>query len=455
MCKKNKWVDKLNNIEKKINVVSNFIIIGYIISANNFLIEATGIRLPIGKFCFVENNDFSKIPKIICKIIGFSKKKIFLMPLYSMRGIFPGAKVYTYSLLNSDTLFSDKLPFSYQLLGRVLDSFGFPLDGFNKINTNDYRTIHSNPVNPLNRAPIKEIFDTGVCSINSLLTMGRGQRIGIFARAGVGKSMLLGMIARHSKVDIIIITLVGERGREVNEFINNILGPDSLKKSVVIVSSAGTSPLFRVQAVQYATSIAEYFCEKNNNVLLIVDSLTRYAMAYREISLSINEIPIAKGYPASIFSNIPQLIERTGNISKNFGSITAIYTVLTEGDEFNDPVLDIAKSILDGHIFLSNELADSGHYPAIDIQKSISRVMTSIICSQHKKSSSYIKKLISCYLSHKELIDLGAYSIGTNHFLDIAIKIWPILNKFLQQDFLEHCSYQYSLEKLEDLLKNI
>lgn len=453
--KKNKWYEKFHIFEKKINFISNFVNIGYIISANNFLIEATGINLPVGKFCYVENCNDGGAPTIVCKIIGFCEKKVFLMPLHSMRGIFPGAKVYSYSLLNNTEILFSKLPFSYALLGRVVDSFGVPLDGLNRIKTNNYYDIYSKIINPLTRAPITEVFDTGICSINSLLTMGRGQRIGIFARAGVGKSMLLGMIARHSQVDIIIIALVGERGREVKEFIDNILGSDGLKKSVIIVSTAGTSPLFKIQAAQYATSIAEYFCKKEHNVLLIVDSLTRYAMAYREISLSINEIPIAKGYPASIFSNIPELIERTGNISQNSGSITAIYTVLTEGDDFNDPVLDIAKSILDGHIFLSNELADAGHYPAIDVAKSISRVMSSIINFKHRKNSLYIKSLMSCYLAHKDLISLGAYISGTNKLLDIAIKIWPKLTKFLKQDFLEYCSYKYSLKKLKMLLKNI
>lgn len=453
--KKNKWCERINVFKKKISIISNFIPIGYIVSINNFLVEASGITLPIGKFCFIENNNQNKAPTIICKIIGFSKQHSFLMPLYSLNGIFPGAKVFSYSFLSGTVLTSDRLPFSYKLLGRVLDSFGCPLDGLHNIHTDDYRDLSAKIINPLNRAPIKEIFDTGICAINSLLTIGLGQRIGIFARAGVGKSMLLGMIARHSHVDIIVIVLVGERGREVKEFIDNILGPESLKKSVVIVSPAGTSPLFRVQALQYATSIAEYFCKKNNNVLLIADSLTRYAMAYREISLSINEIPIAKGYPASIFSKIPELIERTGNLSKNSGSITSIYTILTEGDESNDPVLDISKSILDGHIVLSNDLADTGHYPAIDISKSISRVMSSIIDSRHRKSAIYIKKLISCYIAHQDLITLGAYVVGTNNLLDIAIKIWPKLTKFLQQDFLEYYSYQYSIEKLEKLLNNI
>lgn len=451
----NTWYERFHIFQNKINSISNIIMFGYVVSVNNFLIEAVGIILPIGSFCYVECIKNNIISIILCKIVGFLEKKIFLVPLYSVNGIFPGAKVHAYfSLKNSFSLFK-YFPFGSQLLGRVINSFGFPLDGLSNFCSDHNSEIFLKNINPLNRKPITEIFDTGICAINSLLTIGRGQRIGIFARPGVGKSMLLGMIAKHSYADIIIIALVGERGREVQDFIDNILGLDSLKKSVVIVAPAGTTPVFRMQAVQYATSIAEDFCKKKNNVLLIVDSLTRYAMAYREISLSINEIPISKGYPASIFSNIPELIERTGNITKNVGSITSFYTILSEGDEFNDPISDISKSILDGHIFLSNELAESGHYPAIDIEKSISRVMSSIVSKHHSEYAINIKKLISCYSTHKDLINLGAYVFGTNKLLDHAINIWPMLTKFLQQDFFEHFSYDVSIKKLKNLLLSI
>ncbi|VFP78030.1 Flagellum-specific ATP synthase [Buchnera aphidicola (Cinara cuneomaculata)] len=453
----NTWFNKVDKFEKKISFFSHNISYGRVLSVNNLIIEVTGIYLPIGNFCWVERIHKDILSGIICKIIGFKGKITFLAPMQHLDGVFPGSKVFSQYSMNNTIIDFNSFPFGYQLLGRVLDSYGYPLDNLEEIKSQKKPlNFFKASINPLQRSPITEILDTGVRAINSLLTVGRGQRMGIFSQPGIGKSMLLGMISRHTNADIIVVSLVGERGREVKEFVDNILGVHSLKKSVVIVSPADVSPILKIQSVQYATSIAEYFCKKNNHVLLIVDSLTRYAMAYREISNAMYEVPVLKGYPASIFSNIPYLIERIGNINPNgLGSITAFYTVLTEGDEYNDPILDIAKSVLDGHIVLSNFLSEAGHYPAIDIEKSISRSMHSIINRDHYKNSIFLKKLISCYYRHNDLINLGVYSSGSNKLLDNAIKIWSNLEKFLQQKFLERCSYTQSVLELIALLKNI
>ncbi|VFP87873.1 Flagellum-specific ATP synthase [Buchnera aphidicola (Cinara piceae)] len=453
----NKWFNEIDKFEKNISIFSHELSFGRVISVNNLIIEATGVYLPIGNFCWVECISNNKLTTIACKILGFKKKIVFLIPIQKLDGIFPGAKVFSQCNFDKQINTYLKFPFGFELLGRVLDGFGNPLDNLGNIKSKKMLfDFFKSSINPLKRTLITEVLDTGVRAINSLLTVGRGQRMGIFSQAGIGKSMLLGMISRHTNADVIIISLVGERGREVREFINNILGVESLKKSVVIVSPADVSPMFKIQSVQYATSVAEYFCKHNKHVLLIVDSLTRYAMAYREISNSMHEVPVLKGYPASIFSDIPYLIERTGNInSEGFGSITSFYTILTEGDEYNDPILDIAKSVLDGHIMLSNVLSKSGHYPSIDIEKSISRSMHSIIDYNHQKQSIYIKKLISCYYHHSDVVNLGIYSSGNNKLLDDSIKIWPFLEKFLQQKFLERCTYNQSILELTELLKRI
>ncbi|MGI4816664.1 MAG: FliI/YscN family ATPase [Janthinobacterium lividum] len=450
------WFHRIKNFERKMSLITRDVSYGRVLSVNNLIIEATGIWLPVGQFCFVERIYREKLSKIVCKIIGFKEKIIFLIPITSLDGIFPGSKVFSGYHVTQNISKYTKFPFGRQLLGRVLDSFGCPLDDLGEITSKKKSvSFFKSCVNPLERIPITKILDTGVRAINSLLTVGRGQRMGIFSQPGLGKSMLLGMMSRYTDADVIVVSLVGERGREVKEFIDNVLGINSLKKSVVIVSPADVSPIFKIQSVQYATSIAEYFCKKNNHVLLIVDSLTRYAMAYREISNAMYEVPVLKGYPASIFSNIPYLIERTGNVNSNgFGSVTSFYTVLTEGDEYNDPILDIAKSVLDGHIVLSHVLSEEGHYPAIDIEKSISRSMHSIVNQDHYKKSIYLKKLISCYHHHSDLINLGVYISGNNKLLDEAISIWPILKKFLQQNFLECCTYAQSIIELSKLLKN-
>jgi len=307
--------------------------------------------------------------------------------------------------------------------------------------------------NPLTRAPIVDILDVGVRAINSMLTVGRGQRMGLFAGSGVGKSVLLGMMARYTSADVIVVGLIGERGREVKEFIEQILGPEGLARSVVVAAPADTPPLMRLQGAAYATAIAEYFRDQGKNVLLIMDSLTRYAMAQREIALAIGEPPATKGYPPSVFAKLPALVERAGNGDDGGGSITAFYTVLTEGDDQQDPIADAARAILDGHIVLNRVLAEAGHYPAIDIEQSISRAMHSITSPEHQQHTRRLKQLYSRYQRNRDLINVGAYSAGSDPVLDQAIQLLPRIEAFLQQGIPERASVTESLGQLTALFE--
>jgi flagellum-specific ATP synthase len=389
------------------------------------------------------------------------------MPHGQVNGIEPGAPVIaediTSSLPRPGTVnhprkrSSDRAkhyPVGDELLGRVLDGMGRPLDEHGSVHTQHMRPLHSRPYNPLARAPIAEILDTGVRAINALLTVGRGQRIGLFAGSGVGKSVLLGMMARYTTADVIVVGLIGERGREVKEFIEQILGPEGLARSVVVAAPADTSPLMRLQGAAYATTIAEYFRDEGKNVLLIMDSITRYAMAQREIALAIGEPPASKGYPPSVFAKIPQLIERAGNGRDGSGSITAFYTVLSEGDDQQDPIADSARAILDGHIVLSRALAESGHYPAIDIEASISRAMINLVSPAHQDAARYLKQLYSRYQRNRDLISVGAYKPGSDPMIDQAIEAYPGIEAFLQQQILECATVQDSIAGLANALEN-
>jgi flagellum-specific ATP synthase len=311
--------------------------------------------------------------------------------------------------------------------------------------------MHAQPINPLNRTPIDTILDVGVRAINGLLTVGRGQRMGVFAGSGVGKSVLLGMMARYTDAEIIVVGLIGERGREVKEFIEEILGPETLLKTAVIAAPADAPALMRLQGARYACTIAEYFRDQGKHVLLIMDSLTRYAMAQREIALAIGEPPATKGYPPSVFAKLPVLVERAGNGEPGGGSITGFYTVLTEGDDQQDPIADSARAILDGHIVLDRALAESGHYPAIDIEQSISRVMYAIVTAEHQRYARRLKQLTSRYNRNIDLINVGAYSAGSDPVLDEAIRKRQIVEAFLQQDRAERSDVPTSIQGLAAL----
>ena len=404
-------------------------------------LEARGLRAPVGSQCKIETmNGF-----VDAEIVGFNDQTLYLMPNDHISGVLPGARV----IPQVNNL---GLPVGMSLLGRVVDGLGRPLDGLGKINAEHHLKFAQNTINPLSRRPITKPMDVGVRAINSVITVGQGQRMGLFAGSGVGKSVLLGMMTRGSEADVIVVGLVGERGREVKEFIEEILGVEGRKRSVVVAAPADSSPLMRLKGCESAVTIAEYFRDQGLNVLLLLDSVTRYAMAQREIALAVGEPPATKGYPPSVFAKLPALVERAGNGGEGQGSITAFFTVLSEGDDMQDPIADAARAILDGHIVLSRDLADSGHYPAIDIEKSISRVMTQVVSEPHMQQARVLKQVYSMYQQNKDMITLGAYQKGTDQMLDQAINMMPRVNAFLQQGMRDVISYDDGLQGLAQLL---
>ena len=411
------------------------------------VLETIGLKLAVGATCLIEHREAGSVE---AEVVGFAGDRLFLMPVSDVHGLTPGASVTPHEPAASRprlhqppaprrrlTDFARQLPVGDALLGRVVDGTGRPLDALGPIAHDQMRSLLTRPVNPIERAPIATTLDVGVRAINALLTVGRGQRLGLFAGSGVGKSVLLGMMARYTTADVIVVGLIGERGREVKEFIETILGAVGLARSVVVAAPADAPPLLRLQGAAYATAVAEHFRDQGRHVLLIMDSLTRYAMAQREIALAIGEPPATKGYPPSVFAKLPQLVERAGNGVAGGGSITAFYTVLTEGDDQNDPIADAARAILDGHIVLSRELAEHGHYPAIDIESSISRAMHSLVPPAQFESVRRFKNLFSRYQRNRDLINVGAYVAGSDPLLDQAIAVFPLLEKFLQQDMRE------------------
>ena len=434
---------------------------GRLTRINGLVMEASGLKLPLGSGCLIQ------IPgngSVEAEVVGFAGDRLFMMPAEDVYGLAPGALVIpmespqpppvpgqTSPSLRRVPDRAKRLPVGDSLLGRVVDGNGRPLDGLGPLGTKDSRSLASRPLNPLLREPIRHTMDVGIRAINALLTVGRGQRLGLFSGSGVGKSVLLGMMARYTKADVIVVGLIGERGREVKEFIELNLGDEGRARSVVVAAPADVSPLMRLQGAAYATSIAEHFRDQGKHVLLIMDSLTRYAMAQREIALAIGEPPVTRGYPPSVFARLPQLVERAGNGSAGGGSITAFYTVLTEGDDPQDPIADSARAILDGHIVLSRSLADAGHYPAIDIEQSISRVMTNLIAADHLDQVRHFKQLYSRYQRARDLIAVGAYAPGSDPLLDRAIMMNPRLTQFLEQQINERADFTSSRQSLAQL----
>lgn len=447
MTYSSQWINKIDQATQQLQSLSLIRQYGRLVKASGLVLEAVGLKLPLGSNCFVERQSNGQLDAVECEVVGFNGQTLFLMPFEATDGILLGARVYTsqYDLAH----FSHKLlPVGMALLGRVVDAMGKPLDGKPLSEHIEYAGLVNKTLNPLNRTPIHQVLDVGVRAINALLTVGQGQRMGLFAGSGVGKSVLLGMMARYTQADIIVVGLIGERGREVKDFIENILGEAGLARAVVVAAPADVSPLLRLQGAAYATRIAESFRDQGFNVLLIMDSLTRYAMAQREIALAIGEPPATKGYPPSVFAKLPALVERAGNDDNGKGAITAFYTVLTEGDDQQDPIADSARAILDGHIVLSRTLAESGHYPAIDIEASISRVMTDLTATKDEKKSRLFKQLFSSFQRNRDLINVGAYVAGTDPLLDKAITLYPAMQKFLQQGIYEHCGYEDACQQL-------
>lgn len=436
---------------------------GRLTRINGLVIEASGLKLPLGSTCHIFPGSGAPIE---AEVVGFSGEKLYLMPSDDVFGLAPGARVVPFEAPSPHPHVNQpkhlkrraidrakQVPVGEELLGRVLDSVGRPLDGKGPLIAGHARSLQSRPINPMSRAAIERPLDVGIRAINSLLTVGRGQRMGLFAGSGVGKSVLLGMMARYTEAQVIVVGLIGERGREVKEFIEQILGEEGMRRSVVVAAPADNGPLMRLQGAAYATTIAEYFRDQGQHVLLIMDSLTRYAMAQREIALAIGEPPATRGYPPSVFARLPQLVERTGNGPEGGGSITAFYTVLAEGDDQQDPIADSARAILDGHIVLSRTLADAGHYPAIDIEQSISRAMVNLIDHFQLENIRRFKVLFSRYQRSRDLIAVGAYAPGSDPVLDQSIALYPRMEAFLQQKLTEKSDRDSAVNELANLFR--
>lgn len=415
---------------------------GRVTKVVGLVLEATGPASQLGSVCEVYSPD--QQTKILAEVMGFRDNTVLLMPLEEMRGIGPGSRVMEVSA-------QADIGVGKELLGRIVDGLGQPIDGKGRIKVDTQYPIYGKPINPLLRSRISEPLDLGVRAINGVLTVGRGQRMGIFAGSGVGKSVLLGMIARRTVADVNVIALIGERGRELNEFIDQQLGPEGLSKSVVVVATSDHLPLIRMRGAFIATSIAEYFRDLGMTVNLMMDSVTRFAMAQREIGLAVGEPPTTKGYTPSVFTLLPKLLERAGT-SQREGSITGLYTVLVEGDDMNEPIADAVRSILDGHVVLTRDLAHQNHFPAIDILKSISRVMNDITTLDHRHNAGMLKEILATYRKAEDLINIGAYVAGSNPKIDHAIeKIEPI-NAFLRQDIQETGDLETSLSRLDRVI---
>ncbi|MDH3747777.1 MAG: flagellar protein export ATPase FliI [Gammaproteobacteria bacterium] len=403
--------------------------------------EAEGCHAELGGRCDVVAADGRHVET---EVVGFSGNRLFLMPVSNMRGVIPNARVIPVSG-TPEVIICD------ELLGRVLDGRGNPLDGGAPIKSGQRVPLFGRTINPLKRQPIRTQLDVGVRSINSLLSIGRGQRMGLFAGSGVGKSMLLGMMTRNTEADVVVVGLVGERGREVREFIDESLGSEGMAKAVVVATPADDTPLMRLHGAWLTAAIAEYFRDQGKNVLLLMDSLTRFAQAQREIALAIGEPPATKGYPPSVFAKMPQLVERAGNGEDGNGSISAIYTVLAEGDDPNDPIVDASRAILDGHIVLSRNMADAGIYPAIDVELSVSRAITHFTSDGQQQLITRFRQVHSTYQENRDLISVGAYQPGSNPALDEAVALWPSLTEFLRQPHSQNVSAEKSLDELREL----
>jgi len=432
--------------------------VGLLVRVAGLVLEAAGIRVPVGSVCEVR---MEGQPPVTAEVVGFNGDRAYLMPTGDVHGLASGARVVPRptpvvpmklgALRHPWRRGEDRtlhLPVGDGLLGRVVDSHGHPMDRKGPLAQVHNEPLIRRPINAMDREPVRRPLDTGVRAINAMLTIGRGQRIGLFAGTGVGKSVLMGMMARYTEADVIVVGLIGERGREVKEFVEDILGDEGLARGVVVAAPADAPPLVRMQGANYATAIAEHFRDRGKNVLLLMDSLTRYAMAQREIALAIGEPPATKGYPPSCFAKLPQLVERSGNGIAGGGSITAFYTVLSEGDDPQDPIADAARGILDGHIVLSRDLAEAGHYPAIDVEKSISRVMGNVTPAPHVESARRFRQLLAKFNKARDLIQLGAYAPGHDAELDTAVRLNPAMRGLLQQDMHERATLDASQRQL-------
>ena len=433
----------LEKYYKKLKNSSTILSVGSVTNVTGLVVEAKGPVAKLGTVCDIFTKGDQK--KVGAEVLGFKDNKVKLMPFEEIRGIGSGSRVVARQEKSSVSV-------GQGLLGRVIDGVGNPIDNKGEIKKEKEYQIYADPVNPLSRKRITRSLDIGIRAVNGLLTIGCGQRMGIFSGSGVGKSVLLGMIARNTKADVNVIALIGERGREVNEFIEKELGEEGLKRSVIIVATSDHLPLIRMRGAFIATAIAEYFRDQGNHVNLMMDSVTRFAMAQREIGLALGEPPTMKGYTPSVFTMLPKLLERAGT-SANRGTITGLYTVLVEGDDTNEPIADALRSILDGHIVLKRELAMQNHYPAIDILSSISRVMDDIISSSQKENANKLKAVMATYRKSEDLINIGAYVAGSNSKIDYAIEMNNRTNGYLMQGIEDCVTYDESIKQLEEMFK--
>lgn len=436
-----RWSARLAHLRERV-ADPGVIVEGKLARATGMALEAIGCEVAVGGRCFIEGFDGEQLE---AEVVGFAGERLYLMPTGELRGVSPNARV-----IPSKTRARVKV--GPELLGRVIDGGGEPLDGRGPLLCDDTVQLEGSPGNPLARESIVEPLDVGVRAINALLTAGRGQRLGLFAGSGIGKSSLLAMMTRFTRADVIVVGLIGERGREVKEFVEDNLGADALSRAVVVATPADCSPLMRMHGAWLATSVAEYFRDQGKDVLLLMDSLTRFAQAQREIGLAIGEPPATKGYPPSVFAKLPQLVERAGPGMRGQGSITAFYTVLAEGDDEHDPIVDAARAILDGHIMLSRQIAEAGIYPPIDIETSISRSMVRVTNPEHQQAARRLRDLYSYYVRNRDLITVGAYQQGSDPRLDEAIALWPQIEAFLSQSMFVDVSLQDSIAELMALL---
>jgi flagellum-specific ATP synthase len=433
-----RWTRALARYQERLGNVPSPVVAGCLTRMVGLTLEASGCQAAVGDRCEIVSADDSRIE---AEVVGFSGERLYLMPTGDIHGLKPNARVVPRPHAGTVRV-------GPKLLGRIVDGACRPLDGLGPIETEASVRLTGSPINPLRRQPITQPLDVGIRAINGLLTIGRGQRVGLFSGSGVGKSVLLGMMARYTAADVIVVGLIGERGREVKEFIERILGREGLARSVVVATPADYPPLMRLHGAWLATAIAEYFRDRGRNVLLIMDSLTRFAQAQREIALAIGEAPATKGYPPSVFARLPQLVERAGNGVAGEGSITAFYTVLAEGDDQNDPIVDAARAVLDGHIVLARRIADGGRYPAIDVEASVSRVMHDIMPESQLELARRFRQITALYEHNRDLITIGAYQRGSDPRIDGAIARWPQIESYLRQDMRERVSLAHSTSQL-------
>ncbi len=429
-------------LAEQLKTVDPIAVYGRVAQAVGLVIEGFVPISSIGEVCEIRSGDEG--PGITAEVVGFRGQRALLMPLGEMRGIGPGSRLVPHGKPAS-------IPIGEGLLGRVLDGLGRPLDDRGALGPGQPYSLYTEPMNPLQRTRITEPLDLGIRAINSLLTCGRGQKVGVFAGSGVGKSVLLGMMSRYTEADVNVIALIGERGREVKEFLEKDLTPAGLRRSIVVVATSDQPPLVRIRGAFLATAIGEFFRDRGRKVLLLMDSLTRLAQAQREVGLAIGEPPTTKGYPPSVFAVLPRILERVGAAGR--GTLTGLYTVLVEGDDLNDPVADAARSLLDGHIVLSRDLASQGHYPAIDVLNSVSRVMPDIVPEPQQRDARHLVEMLAAYKKAEDLINLGAYKAGASPGIDRAIRMRDPILRFLRQDVEERVSLPESVAALRALIK--